>query len=109
MQIKDHSYEKTSHPLSFDIIFAILQMAVVEMYVFFYFLPCPCLLVVPHNYNFEPFIGVYKISPDARVCGLADQCWVHKQTVVGSSPVTANVLCLRVRYFTIFTPLDPGV
>ena len=27
------------------------------------------------------------------VCGLADQCWVHKQKVVGSSPVTINVLC----------------
>ena len=26
-------------------------------------------------------------------CGLADQCWIHKQKVVGSSPVTVNVLC----------------
>ena len=26
-------------------------------------------------------------------CGLADQCWVHIQKVVGSSPVTAIVLC----------------
>ena len=27
------------------------------------------------------------------VCGLADQYRGHKQKVVGSSPVTANVLC----------------
>ena len=26
-------------------------------------------------------------------CGLADQCWVHKQKVLGSSPITANMLC----------------
>ena len=25
-------------------------------------------------------------------CGPADQCWIHKQKVVGSSPVTVNVL-----------------
>ena len=27
------------------------------------------------------------------VCGLADQWWVRKHKVVGSSPITANVLC----------------
>ena len=26
-------------------------------------------------------------------CGLADQCWVHKQKVVGASSVMVNVLC----------------
>ena len=26
-------------------------------------------------------------------CGLADQCWIHKQKVVDSSPVTVKVLC----------------
>ena len=26
-------------------------------------------------------------------CGLEDHCWVHKQKVVGSSPITVNVLC----------------
>ena len=42
-------------------------------------------------------------------CGLADQCWVHKQKIVGSSPVTVKVLCPWVRHFTIITPLDLGV
>ena len=27
------------------------------------------------------------------VGGLVDQCWVHKQKVVGSNPVMANMLC----------------
>ena len=39
------------------------------------------------------------MAPDINVhyyvgaCGLADQCSVHKQKVVGSSPVMVNVLC----------------
>ena len=41
--------------------------------------------------------------------GLADQCWVHKQKVIGSSPIKVNVLCPSVRQFTIITPLNPGV
>ena len=40
-------------------------------------------------------------------CGLVDECWVHKQKVVGSSPVMANMLCPWVRHFTSITPLDP--
>ena len=40
---------------------------------------------------------------------LEDQCLAHKQKVVGSSLVTANVLCPWVRYLTIITPLNPGV
>ena len=35
------------------------------------------------------------------MCGLADQWRVHKQKVVGSSPVMVNVLCPWVRHFTI--------
>ena len=30
---------------------------------------------------------------EVDVYGLADQCWVHTQKVVGSRPVAANVLC----------------
>ena len=42
--------------------------------------------------------------------GLVDQCWVHKQKVVSSSPITVNVLCPWVRHFTTkCTSLDPGV
>ena len=42
-------------------------------------------------------------------CGPADQCWVHKQKAVGSSPVTVKVLCSWIRHFNILTPLNPGV
>ena len=31
-------------------------------------------------------------------CDLADQCWIRKQQVVGSSPVTVNVLCPWARH-----------
>ena len=40
---------------------------------------------------------------------LANQCWIHKQKVVGSSLVTVNLLCPCVRYLTIITPLHPYV
>ena len=42
-------------------------------------------------------------------CGLANQCWVHKQKSVGSIPVTVKVMCSWIRHFNIFTPLDPSV
>ena len=41
-------------------------------------------------------------------CGLADQCWLHKQKVVGSRPGMVDV-CPWVRHFAIITHLDPGV
>ena len=28
------------------------------------------------------------------ICGLVDKCWVHKQKLVGSSPVAVNLLLL---------------
>ena len=37
---------------------------------------------------------VLQVSGHVCTCGLADQCWVHKQKVGGSSPVTVVVLCL---------------
>ena len=48
-------------------------------------------------------------TPVVGMCGLADQSYVHKQKVVGSSPVTVNVLCPWVRHLPIITPLNPGV
>ena len=51
-------------------------------------------------------IAVFKSIYTLNV-GLTDQCWVHKQKVLGSSPVT--VLCPWVRHLTIITPLSPGV
>ena len=42
-------------------------------------------------------------------CGLADQCWVHKQKAVGSSPITVKVMCSWISHFNICTPVDPGV
>ena len=31
--------------------------------------------------------------PIVGMCDLADQCWALKRKIVGSSPVTANLLC----------------
>ena len=44
-----------------------------------------------------------------HACSLANQCCIRKQKVVGSSPVTVNMLCPRVRHFTLITPLDPDL
>ena len=60
----------------------------------------PLFSVVMYMFNRHVFVDA---------CGLADQCWIHKQKVVGSSPVTVNVLCPWVRHLTIITPLYPGV
>ena len=60
-----------------------------------------------------PSRTIFKVSIpwgwNVDTCGLADQHRVHKHKVVGSSPVTANMLSPWVSHFTIITPLDPGV
>ena len=41
------------------------------------------------------------------LCGLADLCWVHKQKVVGLSPIMVNVSCPWVTHFGIIYSSRP--
>ena len=42
-------------------------------------------------------LNIWCVYDKCKKCGknggLADQCWIHKQEVVGSSPVMVNFLC----------------
>ena len=43
--------------------------------------------------DFNENVTGYGVIKLVSMCGLADQCWIHKQKVGGSSPVTVNMLC----------------
>ena len=53
----------------------------------------PILTKLGAFYNIWPKIHPTFGPKNVGACGLADQCWIHKQKVVGSSPVTVSVLC----------------
>ena len=57
-----------------------------------------------HYFPLTPSIN-FTLSP-VGACESGGLVLVHKQKVVGLSPITVNVLCPWVRHFTIITPLD---